>query len=88
MVTTFHHLIQQMYSAGMCEVEGRELYYIGTDLLVRKPGPLKVERPERDSKITDNGGENWVFDIFILAYSCYYNAKGEEGSYYSRHVFP
>ena len=54
MVTTLHHLIQQTYSAGTHEVEGKELYYMGTDFLVRKPDPLKVERPERDGKITDN----------------------------------
>ena len=54
MVTTFHHPIQQMYSAGTCKVEGKELYYMGTDFLVRKPDLLKVEKPERDGKITDN----------------------------------
>ena len=42
------------YSTGMHKAEGRELYYMGTGFLVRKPGLLKVERPERDSKITDN----------------------------------
>ena len=54
MVTTLHHLTQQMYSAGMHEVEGKELYYMGTDFLVRKLDPLKVEKSERDGKITDN----------------------------------
>ena len=54
MVTTLHHLIQQTYSAGMHKVEERELYYMGTDFLVRKPDLLKVEKPERDGKITDN----------------------------------
>ena len=28
-------------STGMCEVEGKELYYIGTDFLVRKSDLLK-----------------------------------------------
>ena len=54
MVTTLHCLIQQMYNAGMRKVEGKELYYMGTDFLVRKPDLLKVEKPERDGKITDN----------------------------------
>ena len=49
-----HRLTQQMYSAGMCKVEGKELYYMGTDVLVRKLDLLKVEKPERDSNITDN----------------------------------
>ena len=53
-VTTLHCLTQQMYSAGMHEVEGKELYYMGTDILVRKPDLLKVEKPGRDGKITDN----------------------------------
>ena len=53
-LTILHHPIQQMYSAGTHEVEGRELYYMGTDFLMRKLGLLKVERPERDGKITDN----------------------------------
>ena len=53
-VTILHHPIQQTYSAGMCEVVGKELYYMGTDILVRKLDPLKVERPERDGKITDS----------------------------------
>ena len=54
MVTTLHCLTQQMYSAGTCEVERKELYYMGTDFLVRKLDLLKVEKPERDGKITDN----------------------------------
>ena len=54
MVITPHCPIQQMYSTGICEVEGKELYYMGTDFLVRKPDLLKVEKPERDSKIADN----------------------------------
>ena len=53
-VTTLHCLTQHTYSIGTHEVEGRELYYMGTDFLVRKPDPLKVEKPERDGKITDN----------------------------------
>ena len=48
------HLTQQTYSAGMHKVGGKELYYMGTDFLVRKPDLLKVEKPERDGKITDN----------------------------------
>ena len=44
----------EMYSTGTHEVEGKELYDMGTDFLVRKPDPLKVEKPERDGKITDN----------------------------------
>ena len=54
MVTTLHHPIEQTYSAGTLEIEGKELYYMGTDFLVRKPDLLKVEKPERDGKITDN----------------------------------
>ena len=54
MVTTLHHPTQQMYSAGTHEVEGKELFYIGTDFLVRKLDLLKVEKPGRDGKITDN----------------------------------
>ena len=54
MVTTLHCLIQQTYNAGMHEAEGKELYYMGTDFLVRKLDPLKVEKPGREGKITDN----------------------------------
>ena len=54
MVTTLHYPTQQVYSAGTHEVEGKELYYMGTDFLVRKLDPLKVEKPERDGNITDN----------------------------------
>ena len=54
MVTTLHHPTQQMYSAGLCEVEGKGLYYMGTDFLLRKLDLLKVEKPRRDGKITDN----------------------------------
>ena len=53
-VSTLHHLTQQTYSTGMHEVEEKELYYMGTDFLVRKLDPLKVEKSERDVKITDN----------------------------------
>ena len=53
-VITLHCQTQQMYSAGMHEVEEKELYYMGTDFMVRKPDLLKVEKPERNSKITDN----------------------------------
>ena len=54
MVTTLLHLIQQMYSAGMHVAEGKELYNMGTDFLVRKLDPLKVGKPGREGKITDN----------------------------------
>ena len=54
MVTTLHCPTQQMYSTGMHEVEGKELYYMGANILVRKPDLLKVEKPERDGNITDN----------------------------------
>ena len=54
MVTTLHHPTQQIYSTGTCEVEGKELYYMDTDILVRKLDLLKVEKPGRDGKITDN----------------------------------
>ena len=54
MVTTLHCLIQQMYSAGTCVAEGKELYYMGTDFLVRKLDLLKVGKPGREGKITDN----------------------------------
>ena len=53
-VITLHHPTQQMYSAGMHEVGGKELYYMGTDFLVRKPDLLSVGKPGRDGKITDN----------------------------------
>ena len=51
---TLHCQTQQMYSTGMPEVEGKDLYYMGIDFMVRKPDQLKVEKPERDGKITDN----------------------------------
>ena len=54
MVTTLHCLIQQMYSAGMHVAEANKLYYMGTDFLVRKLDLLKVGKPEREDKITDN----------------------------------
>ena len=54
MVTTLCHPTQQTYSAGMHEVEGKELYYMDTDFLVRDPDSLKVEKPGRNGKITDN----------------------------------
>ena len=53
MVITLHHPTQQTYSAGMHVAEEKELYYMGTDL-VRKLDLLKVEKPDRDGKITDN----------------------------------
>ena len=51
---TLHCLTQQTYSAGTHQVEGKELYYMGTDFLVRNLDPVKVEKPVRDGKITDN----------------------------------
>ena len=54
MATTLHHPIQQMYSAGKCVAEGNKLSYMGTDFLVRKLDPLKVGKPGREDKITDN----------------------------------
>ena len=54
MVTTLHHLIQQMYSAGTHVAEEKELYYMGTDSLVRKLDLLTVGKPGREGKITDN----------------------------------
>ena len=53
-VITLHCQTQQMYSTGTQEVEGKELYYMGTDFMMRKLDLLKVENPERDGKITDN----------------------------------
>ena len=52
MVTTLHHLIQQMYSAGMCMAEGNELSFMGIDFLVRKLDQLTVGKPQREDKIT------------------------------------
>ena len=54
MVTSLHWLTQQMYSTAthMAEVNG--LYYMGTDFLVRKLDPLKVRKPGKEDKITDN----------------------------------
>ena len=54
MVTTLHCLTQQMYSTGTHVAEENGLYYMGTDFLVRKLDPLKVGKPEREDKITDN----------------------------------
>ena len=55
MAVTLHCQTQQMYSTGMPKVEGKEPYYMGIDFMVRKPDWWKVEKPERDGKITDNG---------------------------------
>ena len=55
LMATFPHCpTQQMYSTGTHEAEGKEHYYMGTDFLVKKLDPLKVEKPGRESKITDN----------------------------------
>ena len=51
MVTTFHHPTQQVYSTGMHEVEGKELYYMGIDFLVRKLDPLKVKSQKEMAKL-------------------------------------
>ena len=53
-VTTLHCQIQQKYSAGTHVAEANGLYYIGTDLVVRKLDLLKVGKPGREDKITDN----------------------------------
>ena len=78
MVTTLHHLTQQMYSAGM-HIEGKELYYMGTDFLVRKLDVLKVEKHKEIAKL-QKMNEKTEFLTF-LTYSYHYNAKREEGSY-------
>ena len=54
MVTTIHCPIQQTYTTGMHEAEEKELYYMGTDFLVRKLDSLIVEKPGREDKIADN----------------------------------
>ena len=53
-VNSLHWLTQQMYSAVTCMAEVNGLYYMGTDFLVRKLDPLKVRKPGREDKITDN----------------------------------
>ena len=53
-VTTLHHPIQQMYSAGTHVAEVNGLYYMGTDFLVRKLDLLKVGKSGREDKITNN----------------------------------
>ena len=58
MAISLHHKTQQTYSVGIHEVEGKEPYYMAIDFMVRKPDLLKVEKPERDGKITDNKREN------------------------------
>ena len=50
-VTTLYCPTQQMYRPGTPEVEGKRLYYMGTDFLVRKLDLMKVEKPGRDGKI-------------------------------------
>ena len=47
-----------MYSTGTCEIEGKEPYYTGIDFMEKKPDWWKVEKPERDAKITGKGLEN------------------------------
>ena len=42
--------IQHWYVQG----KGKTALLLGTDFLVRKLDPLKVEKPGRDGKITDN----------------------------------
>ena len=54
MATTLHNPIQQKCSTGTCMAEVNELSYMGTDFLVRKLNPLKVGKPGREDKITDN----------------------------------
>ena len=54
MVITLRHPTQQMYSIGTCVAEGNELSYMGIDFLVRKVGQLRVGKPEKEDKITEN----------------------------------
>ena len=54
MVTTLHYQIQQTCSAGTCVAEANGLYYMSTDFLVRKLDLMKVGKPGREDKITDN----------------------------------
>ena len=54
MITTLHCPIQQMYSAGTHVAEANGLYYMGTDVLVRKLDLLKVGKPGQEDKMTDN----------------------------------
>ena len=51
---TPHCQTQQTYSIGMCVAEGKKLFYMGTDFLVRKLGHMKVGKPEREDNITGN----------------------------------
>ena len=53
-VTSLHHPTQQKYSTGTHVAEGKELYYMGTDFLVRKLDLLTLGKPGREGKITDN----------------------------------
>ena len=53
-VTIFRHLIQQTYGVGTCVAEGNKFSYMGADFLVRKLDLLKVGKPGREDKITDN----------------------------------
>ena len=55
MAITLHHQTQQTYNTGMPKAEGKESYYMVIDFTVRKPDQQKVEKPERDGKITNNG---------------------------------
>ena len=59
---------------------------MGTDLLVRKPDPLKVEKPEEMAKLKTMNEKIEVLTFSFLTYSYYDNAKGEEGSYYSTYM--
>ena len=54
MVTTLHHLTQQTFSTGTHVAEANRFYYMGTDFLVRKLDLLKVGKPGREEKITEN----------------------------------
>ena len=53
-VITLHCPTQQMYSAGMCMAEGNELSFMGIDFFVRKLNQLKVGKPEREDKNSNN----------------------------------
>ena len=54
MAITLHHQTQHTFSAGMHVEEENELLYMGIDFLVKRLDQLKVGKPEREDKTTDN----------------------------------
>ena len=54
MAITLHDLTQQKFSAGTHVKEENILYYMGIDFSVRRLNQLKVGKPEREDKTTDN----------------------------------